>query len=411
LSQTPKRPGTKDISELKARLGLKKGAPGAPGAGAGAPAATKPSSGGVVPPPGVSVPAPPGARPPQPAAPNASEDPFGAMNAMAQHGAMQRAPEIIIVNDGKPVESVSTGHRTAGLAKLAAIAVVPLVLGVIVGQIAKSASFYNESIADARLIVTDVKSVKKGLVDVQRSLEEAAKKGFRPDKKITTDIEAALAKVPVKDEQVFRAKQNALNPELAGQLLTFYSGVAELRSMVAAHVTQAKADDMSLASAAKATADAGPPKDNPLLAALKYRYAVVLSNPGADDKGGGQFGAQIVELGPLFCGDKQATPETCGGGAPSFGYRTSPSESWIKGEAAKPSPGSGVAPKQVVPLLPGGIVDSLVAKSEPSAAEVMYRRRLQDMAAKVDDLIKRANSVETKMNAKANEGERFSFFL
>jgi hypothetical protein len=41
----------------------------------------------------------------------------------------------------------------------------------------------------------------------------------------------------------------------------------------------------------------------------------------------------------------------------------------------------------------------------------VYRRRLQDLSAKVDDLIKRANSVETKMNAKANESERFSFFL
>jgi len=333
------------------------------------------------------------------------------MNAMAHHGAMQRAPEIIIVNDGKPVESVSTGHRTAGLAKLAAVAVVPLVLGVIVGQIAKRASFYNESIGDAKLIVTDVKAVKKGLVDLQRSLEDAAKKGFRPDKKITGDIEANIAKVPIKDEQVFRAKQNALNPELAGQLLTFYSGVTELRSLITSHVTQAKADDMSLAAGAKAATDAAPPKDNPLLAALKYRYAVVLSNPGADDKGGGQFGAQIVELGPLFCGDKQATPESCGGQNPSFGYRSNPTEGWIKGDAAKPSPGSGVAAKQVVPLLPGGIVDSLVSKSEPTAAEVMYRRRLQDIATKVDDLIKKANSVETKMNAKANEGERFSFFL
>jgi hypothetical protein len=408
LSQTPKRPGTKDISELKARLGLKKGGPATPATGA---ATTRPAgSGGVVPPPGVTVPAPPGARPAQPAAPNAADDPFGAMNAMAQVGAMTRAPEIVIVNDGKPVESVSTGHRTASIAKLAAIGLVPLVIGFVVGQIAKDASFYNASIKDARGIAADVKSVKGGLVNIQRSLEDAAKKGFRPDKKITGDIEAAIGKIAVKDEQVFRAKQNALNPELAGQLLTFYSGVAELRSMIASHALLSQADDMALASAAQAAADAAPGKDNPLLAALKYRYAVVLSNPGGDDKGGGQFGAQVVELGPLFCGDKQATPENCSG-PPSFGYRVSPTDGWIKAEAAKPAPGAGVPAKQVVPLLSGGIVDSLVMKSEPSAAQVLYRRRLQEMSAKVDDLIKKANAVETKMNAKGNEGDRFSFWL
>ena len=68
-------------------------------------------------------------------------------------------------------------------------------------------------------------------------------------------------------------------------------------------------------------------------------------------------------------------------------------------------------PKQIIPLVPGGVVDALVAKSDPSAAQVMYRRRLEGIAAKVEDLIKKANSVETKLNAKSNEGERFSFFL
>src|SRR5687768_1014529 len=111
LSQKdPKRPGgSRDISELKARLGLKKGG-AAPG-----PAGAKQNGAGVVPPPGLNLPPPPGARAPGPVIPSAADDPFGAMNAMAAHGAAQRAPEIVIVNDGKPVESVSTGDRAAKL--------------------------------------------------------------------------------------------------------------------------------------------------------------------------------------------------------------------------------------------------------------------------------------------------------
>jgi len=47
------------------------------------------------------------------------------MNAMAQIGAAQRAPEIVIVNDGKPVESVSARARGITIPKYAAIAIVP----------------------------------------------------------------------------------------------------------------------------------------------------------------------------------------------------------------------------------------------------------------------------------------------
>ena len=62
----PKRGGSRDISELKQRLGLKKG-------GAGATAANQPrgngATGGVVPPPGLNLPS----APPQPVIPNAAD--------------------------------------------------------------------------------------------------------------------------------------------------------------------------------------------------------------------------------------------------------------------------------------------------------------------------------------------------
>src|SRR6185369_15649323 len=96
------------ISDLKARLGLKKGAQ-APATGQTR--ANGGAGGGVVAPPGMNLPPPPGMaapQPAQPAIPNAADDPFGAMNAMAAHGTVQRAPEIVIVNDGKPVENVGS---------------------------------------------------------------------------------------------------------------------------------------------------------------------------------------------------------------------------------------------------------------------------------------------------------------
>jgi murein DD-endopeptidase MepM/ murein hydrolase activator NlpD len=280
---------------------------------------------------------------------------------------------------------------------------------VIIGQIAKDASFYNGGIRDAKGIALNVKRVKKNLVAMQGILEGAQKKGYRPDKKITASLETA-GKDEVKPDQVFQAKQNTLNPDLSGQVLSFYSGVTELQSMLADHLDKAKADDLALSQAAQA-AEAGAltEKENAVLAqATKYRYAVVLAN----DEKSGTFGAQIVELGPPFCGDgKQSNSGACSDAISGFGYRTAPSEGWIKADVAKPQPGQPVPPKQIIPIVPGGIVASLIAKPEPSAAEVMYQRRMAALAAKVDDLIKLANTVETKLNAKGNEGERFSFFL
>ena len=90
-----KKTGSRDISELKQRLGLKKGAAAAP---TGQTPRANGGSGGVVPPPGLNLPPPPGlaqpAAPPQPMIPNAADDPFGAMNAMAAHGTTQRAPDL-----------------------------------------------------------------------------------------------------------------------------------------------------------------------------------------------------------------------------------------------------------------------------------------------------------------------------
>ena len=109
----PKRGGSRDISELKQRLGLKKATTPTAGATAGRPSG--PPVGGVVPPPGLAPP-----PPPQPVIPNAAEDPFAAMNAMAAVGTVQRAPEIVIVNDGKPVENVGASSHGGAIAKLAA---------------------------------------------------------------------------------------------------------------------------------------------------------------------------------------------------------------------------------------------------------------------------------------------------
>jgi len=419
LSQTPKRPGTRDISELKARLGLKKKGP------------EKPKANGVAPPPGVSIPAPPGAAKPQPAGPvipAAEHDPFGAMNAMAQHGVAQRAPEIVIVNDGKPVEGVTTHHNAAAIAKLAAVAVVPLILGLAVGKISAGANHYNDGIDETRKVLGNVKTVKKDLVKVQTIIEGARKNGFKVDPNVTKQLGEALKAVAFKTDAkpdevsspentnlVFHTPQE-MPTALSGRVLSFYSHVGRLAALMDEHVKAAKTDDMGLQQAAKAGEDSQVKVNGqPML-----KYAIVLSNPSQDDikagKGGGGFGAQLVELGPPFCSDGSVgVGGQCPGGVAGLGYRTDPSggdaSHWQKGDIAQAAAGQPFPLKQLVILAQTGVLDTLVKGATPSASEILYKRRLQQIGANVDMLLKEANDVERALEPKAHESPHFHFFI
>jgi hypothetical protein len=236
----------------------------------------------------MNLPPPPGV-PQQPAAPvipNAADDPFGAMNAMAAVGTVQRAPEIVIVNDGKPVENVGAAGKGAMIAKIAVPAVAALAIGLAIGRISKDANFYNEGLKDAKQILgspstpSTVAAVKKTLSKLDSALDDAKNKNnFKPDAALGADLSKIALELDVKSELVFRAKQNALDPEASGQVISFYAGVAEVKGMIDAHNKAAKFDEMTL-SKAKANQDAATLKDtdNALLAG-QIKYGIVMSAP------------------------------------------------------------------------------------------------------------------------------------
>lgn len=425
-----KKTGSRDISELKQRLGLKKGAAAAPTGpaprtnGAG-------TTGGVVPPPGLNLPPPPGlapAAPPQPVIPSAADDPFAAMNAMAAVGTVQRAPEIVIVNDGKPVENVGAGGKGGTIARIAIPAGLALIVGITVGKVGTTASSYNDGLKGARAILGDrqtpstVANLKKTLSDLDTFLDDAkTKKNFRPDAAIDKQLEQIAAKLDVKSELVFRAKENALDAETAGQIMAFYAGINEVKSMVDNHVKSAKSDDLAFANAAK-KADAATVKDdeNASLSG-QLRYGILIQAPTETDHI--DFGAKLVELGPPYCGDKLSTSGRCGDGeAPSgFAYRSDPGATWTKGDVVA-SGADSVPTKKLVMLLPGGVRDSLVKGAEGVASEALYAKRLHAIyefvhgrtgpdGKPIGGLLESGNKLEQRLQQVANKGTRFSFFM
>jgi hypothetical protein len=404
----PKRGGSRDISELKQRLGLKKATTPA--------AAPRPNgaTGGVVPPPGLAPP-----PPPQPVIPNAAEDPFAAMNAMAAVGTVQRAPEIVIVNDGKPVENVGSASRATAIAMIVAPAVGALIIGVVIGQIAKGANIHNAGLKDARSILGDdrtastVKNVKRTLSEIDGVLDEMkTKNNYRPDAAADKKLRELAGRLEVKEATVFRTAA-AIEPELTGPIMSFYAGAAEVRGMVDGHVKAAANDDLALTTARNASAAATVKEtENATLASVNsVRYAALIQAPTDTDKGA-EFGVKLVEIGAPYCGTAPAVNGKCDNNeAPSaYAYRGEPAGIWTKGDLQLQGSDS-VPTKKLVMLLPNGTRDALIKGSDPGASEVFYIKRLRALSDRIKKLIEEANKLEQRLQAESNKGTRFSFFL
>jgi hypothetical protein len=351
--------------------------------------------------------------------PNAAEDPFGAMNAMAAVGTVQRAPEIVIVHDGKPVENVGAQSHGAMIAKIAAPAVIALIVGVVIGQIAKGANIYNEGLKDARSILGDdkapstVKHVKKALSELDGVLDEMrTKNNFRPDAAADKKLSDLATRLDVKAQTVFRTA-SAIEPEVNGSIMSFYAGAAEVKGMLDSHVKAAKSDDLALTTGKTASAAAQvKDHDNAALASINaVRYGALIQAPTETDKI--DFGVRIVELGPPYCGgNNPVTSGKCDNNeAPSaYAYRNEPGAVWIKGDLASPGTDS-VPTKKLLLLLPNGTRDALIKGGEPGASEVYYVKRLRSLTERTKKLIDEANKLEQRLQAESNKSSRFSFFL
>lgn len=408
-----KRPGARDISDLKARLGIKKGGTVPPpmGAPAGVPRPNRPSGTGITAPPGAALDLGASSTSMQavPSAPPVvHDDPLRAMNAIAQQAsqAPARAAEYIVINDGKPVEDVGHDNKAAKYGKIAAMIAVPLFLGVGVGRAARGASEHNTGIDNGKVILKEVKDVKKTLADVRNEMEAAQKEGFRPNPTLTTSLETLGQKLEVKAEQVYRSKQGSLGPDVSGGVMNFYAGVTELRSMTIDHVKMAQEDDK--AQYYQAAKDAASKAASPIFRG-GYKYAVVVSSPD-----GGPTGARLVEVGGLYCGDSLSRDGNCAGGSPSgiaFRDRQGDGNFFEKASLPKADGGQRFGNGELIPFLSSEVLDAVVKKGEPTAAEILYRKRLDQLYRRVDELIDQANNLEKKLSSKVAEGKRFSFFM
>jgi len=375
-------------------------------------------------------------QPQQPVMPNASEDPFGAMNAMAAVHTVQRAPEMVIVHDGIPVENIGSSSTGAKVAKIAIPGLIALVIGLAIGKLGESASAYNAAMSDVKEILGEkgtpstISNIKQTLSTLDTLLDEAKTKNqFRPDDAVNKQLETLSQKLEVKSDAVFRKKLSALEPRLAAELVAFYAGAAEVKSMIDAHLMSAKADALVFKKY-KDKSDEAILKENentPLMG--QRRYAVLVQAPTDSDKGL-DFGAKIVELGGVYCGDAaKETVNKCPENSPpsAYAYRTEIGPQglskvpWTKGEIAAPAT-DAVPAKKLLTLLPGSVGDSLIKGADGVASEMYYQRRLRMLYDRVHGrvgndgkasggLVDQGNTLEKDLTTETSKGSRFSFFM
>jgi hypothetical protein len=416
LSQKdPKKPGSRDISELKARLGLKKAGPAA--------APGKQNGQSVVPPPGLNLPPPPGARAPGPVIPSASDDPFGAMNAMAAHGASQRAPEIVIVNDGRPVESVSTGQRAATIGKWAAIAIAPLLLGVVIGQIGKGASVANSGIDSANGLYKLVDADRKKLGEIKSAFENS---GDLKDRKVSDEVTKAIdtAEDELASNKILALslKQDFLGKDLRNDVSMFYGLVQEISDLIGDHTKTAEIEAAAIKTGADQFAKFGVKADETLAQAgmAPYKVAVLLTNPSEEGTNDPQA-PRLVELGAPLCGADMATAKVeesgkCPEGTAPVGflYRFGDTISWQKGKIHLPNSlngGEKFPNGELILFQPTGVLDALVKTSGATLAEAAYFKRLVKIYDKVKAAYELGDKLKGDLKKKADSPKGFTFFL
>ena len=357
--------------------------------------------------------------------PNAADDPFGAMNAMAAVGTVQRAPEMVIVHDGRPVEHVGQQSTAAVVARIAVPAVIALIVGLAVGKISSSGNAYNDGIDGAKAILVNEKELKKSLAELEAALDEAkTRNNYKPDAKTDAAIKSVAAKLEIKMNTYSAARNISNENELVGQVLGLYAGITELKSMLDGHVKSAKSDEQQLLAAKQSLENAtAKEQENKYLAATgALRYGVVITAPatcGGDEKEKKDcelaFGANFVELGGPVCqGSKIPAAEgKCkeGESLAGFGYRSEPGSTSFQIAEVITQGAETVPSRKIIPLVPNGVLDAFIKKNENAASEVFYTRRLKLMAETVKKLIETANNVEKGLTTFSNSGKRFTFFM
>jgi len=397
-----KKPGQRDISDLKARLGLKKAAaapaaapaPQSPTPPHGQPAVPQPvgqsPSGPTGQPAQRSVPSPFGAPPPpQPAAPapppDPRRDPFAqqqAANLAAFYGVGQVLPGSSDSVSDAPISKPKPWGRIAFVLGLCAVV---FGVGNACGRIYGSRVEFNRTIDQAVQIREEVERMQKQLGSIADKINGSADtRSGGVDFALTKELGDMDLKKP-DSQKLFHTNYAHLEDIAIDRLFNYYNHTIMLYDEITLHAKKTD-NDADAIKRALASSNKGGEKN----------YGMIL-----EQQGGLQL-AHFVEMGTPVCPDESKTdcaPNEWKG----FKYRVDPGGAWGQ-RPLKGAIGAIVMPMQKTPLF------NTVAAGNPDVLALRdYARRMDNIRRLIASLSAEQKEVLGDMKRASERAKVFTF--
>jgi hypothetical protein len=373
-NRKPGVPPTKDISDLKARLGLKAPAGGPPGA---------PAPGGAVPPPGARPPtgghpflqqppaargpvpgqapqAPAAGRPtPAPGQPMVGAPPPAAMNPFGNMRAPQGGFDIRTIDDGAPVQNVRSGRGKAVLIASIVVGAGGFALGAGMGIASVGRANMNTANHAAKAVKAELETMQKTLSQIgttvarsQQRLAAAKKDPLSYDPQFISELKSIKLDPRPNTATIFRVDYYRLPDADVDKLFNYYYDTIALYNEVERHVRRSENDAEALKSYAEKSAGA-----------TAKNYGVVFDNSGKI------VIANLVEVGDQVC--KNGSKECGADQLVGFKIRAGSGAPWVdRKTSSKLDAGS------LVPLKPTPFMDAVMTGSPDQVRQESYKQRV-----------------------------------
>ena len=383
-----KKPGARDISDLKARLGLKKTGtmatvnPGAENAG-GTAAPHAPGSAAAIPAPfGQPAAAAPvaaaSAAPPDP-----RRDPFAtqqAANLAAFYGYGQALPGSDDGTASGPMEKKKPWGMIGGLVG-AGLAV--FIVGSFWGGISKTRVEFNETTDHAVLIRNEVEKLQKNLESILGEMRKPAPTPGKPDIDQATRLGALNLQKP-NTTVLFHTNYVHLEGLGMERLFAYYNDTIKLYDEINQHKAKTEHDKEAINKFLEAAAKSDK------------NYGVVI------DAGGPIPIATFAEMGTPVC-PTAGQVDCAAGELKGFKYRLDAGSAWSE------KPVKGKMGETVTPLKQTPLFKSVAAGSPDSVALAAYNARQKNILELIGSLEKTQKELMSDLKKTAERPKVFTF--
>lgn len=378
-NRKPGAPPTKDISDLKARLGLKQPGAAGPVPGPAPGRAPGPAPGGFpgVAPQGRGPAMPPGgqaahahAAAPAPAAPPSNLDPFAGMRP--QQGVF----DLRTIDDGAPVQNVRSGRGKAAIFGMVVVGLAAFALGAGMGMANVGRANMNTANHAAKSVKGEIEGMQKTLTQIgtamamsQQRLGKDKKDALAYDPGLIADLEKVKLDPRPDTSKIFRVDYYRLPDADVDRLFNYYYDSIALYNEVERHIKRTKADAESLKSYAEKSAGA-----------TSKNYGVVFDTSGKIIVG------NLVEVGDQVCkgGGKDCNANDLQG----FKVRSNTGAPFVDRKA-----GGKLEANNVIPLKPTPLMDTVMSGSPDQVRQEAYKQRTANIRA----LVTRATATQKEL--------------